>query len=92
MEKFIEFEGAINHLGNSYLEKLKDDNYSIKSKNLTIFGPKTDKWGKVFLKSNRIEIVIDLPRSRYTAESISARLGLEKVLANGKMNSVPDPR
>jgi hypothetical protein len=88
LEKLIEFKSAIDQLGNSYLEKFKDDNYSIKSKNLTIFGPKTDKWGKVFLKPNRIEIVIDLPRSQYTVESISARLGLEKVLANGKKTGI----
>lgn len=88
MEKLYEFKGAIKQLGNSYLEKFKDDNYSIKSKNLTIFGPKTEKWGKVFLKPNRIEIVIDLPRSHYTVESISARLGLEKVLANSKKTGI----
>lgn len=88
MEKLIEFKSAINHLGNSYLEKLKEDNYSIKSKNLTIFGPKTYKWGKVFLKSNRIGIVIDLPRLQYTVESISSRIGLEKVLANGKKTGI----
>jgi hypothetical protein len=84
MKKLAEFQRTINGLGNSYLEKLKDDNYSIKSKNLTIFGPKTDKWGKVFLKPTRLELVIDMPSSQYTEESISDRLGLEEVRVNSK--------
>ncbi|OZM56331.1 hypothetical protein CIB95_13025 [Lottiidibacillus patelloidae] len=88
MEKLDEFKSTINCLGNSYLDKLKDDNYSIKSKNFTIFGTKTNKWGKVFLKSTRFEIVIDLPRATYTEDYIADRMGLEKVLVNDKKTGI----
>lgn len=84
VQKITEFKKTINNLGNSNLEQLKEDNYSIKSRKLTIFGPKTEKWGKMFIKSNRILLVIDMPSNYFTEEQIAKKLEMKKVAVHSK--------
>ena len=84
-QKIKEFTDSINSIGNSYLDRLKEDNFSIKSKNLTTFGPKTYKWGKMFIHSTKIELVIDMPLNVYTEESIANQLELNHVKPNSKI-------
>ncbi|MEH7388641.1 hypothetical protein V7147_25080 [Bacillus sp. JJ1521] len=84
VEKIIELKEVIYKTGNSNLAQLKNDNFSILSKNLTIFGPKTNKWGKVFIKNSRIEIVIDLPSFHFSTEDIAEALKINLVERNTK--------
>jgi hypothetical protein len=83
-EKIKEIKEVIYKNGNSNLVQLKNDNFSILSKNHTIFGPKTNKWGKVFIKNSRIEIVIDLPSSHFSTEDIAETLKINPVEKNTK--------